>query len=141
MARFNADLSMIASKAIVISVTFLNQSPEIRTSLLLVQSRRGTIPCRFPHADDSPATGARLRNSSRSSTAFVALCGGRPSFRLLQEVAWKGGSRIAVIHRRFYDLAGWKATLFPMPAKSRSAAVSRVEKAWLTFSGYQSLTA
>jgi hypothetical protein len=65
--------------------------------------------------------------------------GGRPSFRLLQEVAWKDGSRIAVIHCRFYDFAGWKATLFPKPAKSRSAAVSRVEKAWLTFSGYQSL--
>jgi hypothetical protein len=62
-----------------------------------------------------------------------------PRLNLQQEAAEKGGSGIAVIHCRFYDLAGWKATLFPMPAKSRRPDKTVREKAWLTFSGYQSL--
>ncbi|WP_210237198.1 hypothetical protein, partial [Mesorhizobium sp. M3A.F.Ca.ET.174.01.1.1] len=62
---------------------------------------------------------------------------------LWQEAAEEGGSRIAVIHHRFYDLAGWKATPISDAGKKWFRSVSLVrtlhEKAWLTFSGYQSL--
>jgi hypothetical protein len=66
MARFNADLSMIASKAIVISVTFLNQSPEIRTSLFA-----RTEPAR----DDPMPFSSRRRfpRHGRTPAKFVAI--------------------------------------------------------------------
>jgi len=48
-----------------------------------------------------------------------------------------------VIHYRFYDLAGWKATPISDAGKKQfrngSQAPIMHEKAWLTFSGYQSL--
>lgn len=48
-----------------------------------------------------------------------------------------------MIQRRFYDLAWWKATPISDAGKKRFRSVSLgpafVEKAWLTFSGYQSL--
>jgi hypothetical protein len=48
-----------------------------------------------------------------------------------------------VIHHRFYDLAGWKATPISDAGKKQFRNVSLGfdphEKAWLTFSGYQSL--
>jgi hypothetical protein len=48
-----------------------------------------------------------------------------------------------VIHHRFYDLAGWKATPISDAGKKQFRSVSMArslrEKAWLTFSGYQSL--
>jgi hypothetical protein len=48
-----------------------------------------------------------------------------------------------VIHYRFYDLAGWKATPISDAGKKQFRSVSLgfdpCEKAWLTFSGYQSL--
>jgi hypothetical protein len=61
MARFNADLSMIASKAIVASITFLNQSPENRTSLFArtEPARDDPMPFssrrRFPRHGRTPA--------------------------------------------------------------------------------------
>ncbi|WP_287062012.1 hypothetical protein [Mesorhizobium sp.] len=48
-----------------------------------------------------------------------------------------------MIHHRFYDLAGWKATPISdagkMQFRNGSTALSVREKAWLTFSGYQPL--
>lgn len=48
-----------------------------------------------------------------------------------------------MIHHRFYDLAGWKATPISDAGKKQfrygSQAPITYEKAWLTFSGYQSL--
>lgn len=48
-----------------------------------------------------------------------------------------------MIHYRFYDLAGWKATPISDAGKKQFRSVTWVptlhEKAWLTFSGYQSL--
>ncbi|CCV13463.1 conserved hypothetical protein [Mesorhizobium sp. STM 4661] len=49
-----------------------------------------------------------------------------------------------MIHHRFYDLAGWKATPISDAGKKQFRYgkywVSALhEKAWLTFSGYQSL--
>ena len=48
-----------------------------------------------------------------------------------------------MIHYRFYDLAGWKATPISDAGKKQfrngSQAPIMHEKAWLTFSGYQSL--
>jgi hypothetical protein len=48
-----------------------------------------------------------------------------------------------VIHYRFYDLAGWKATPISDAGKKQFRSVNLApalhEKAWLTFSGYQSL--
>lgn len=56
-----------------------------------------------------------------------------------------------MIHHRFYDLAQWKATPIPTPAKAlplrkagrgdmlASTPNVRREKAWLTFSGYEAL--
>ena len=70
MARFDADLSMIALEAIGTQQNLLNQSPETGPACLLIQSRHGDKPGRFPHAGDSPATGAHLRNSSQSPEAF-----------------------------------------------------------------------
>jgi hypothetical protein len=58
----------------------------------------------------------------------------------------ESGLRIAAIQCRFYDLAGGKATPISRAGKKHSAAEAlretpgkRHEKAWLTFSGYQSL--
>jgi hypothetical protein len=51
----------------------------------------------------------------------------------LAETVEAGGSRIAVIQRRFYDLAEWKATPISDAGKKRfrngrPAAISRVER-------------
>ncbi len=71
MARFDADLSMIALEAIGTQQNLLNQSPGLsRTSLFAHKEPARGKPGRFPHASDSPATGAHLRNSSQSLEAF-----------------------------------------------------------------------
>ena len=48
-----------------------------------------------------------------------------------------------MIHHRFYDLTGWKATPISDAGKKQcrkgSTGLILDEKAWLTFSGYQSL--
>ncbi|MHA6684257.1 hypothetical protein [Mesorhizobium sp. A556] len=123
MARFNADLSRVASKAIVASITFLNQSPE-NPDQLVCSYRAGAGQTHAVFLTQTiPPPRAHACEIRRNHPAFIALCEGRPWFRLRQEVAWKGGSRIAVIHHRFYGQAGWKATLFPMPAKRRIGCV------------------
>jgi hypothetical protein len=45
-----------------------------------------------------------------------------------------------VIQCRFYDLMAFIATPFSDAGKSYAAAESRAKKAWLTLSGYQSLS-
>jgi hypothetical protein len=69
LARFDADLSMFALESIVTSGTF-EPKPGNRTSLFARTEPAREQPGRFPHAGDSPATGAHLRNSSRSPEAF-----------------------------------------------------------------------
>jgi len=59
-ARFDADLSIVAPEAILASRPFEPKPGKPDQLVALHQSRRGANPCRFPHAGDSPATGARL---------------------------------------------------------------------------------
>jgi len=63
---------MIACEAILTGRTFLNQSPENRTSLFARTEPARDIPAVFIDAGQSPATGAYLRNSSRSPIACFA---------------------------------------------------------------------
>jgi hypothetical protein len=72
MARLNADLSNIVPETVKTERTFLNQSPENRTSLFAHVEPARDNPCRFPAAAASPALGGHLRKSSRS-TAILSL--------------------------------------------------------------------
>jgi hypothetical protein len=66
LARFDADLSMIALEAIGTQQNLFEPKPGLsRTSLFAHKEPARGKPGRFPHASDSPATGARLRKSSR----------------------------------------------------------------------------
>ncbi|TPI59893.1 hypothetical protein FJ420_21110 [Mesorhizobium sp. B3-1-3] len=118
MARFDADLSMIALEAIGTQQNLLNQSPGgAGPACLLIKSRHGTNPAVFltqaiPRHEGTPAKiVATTRAWKGKGAAFAS--------NLWQETAEASGSRIAVIQRRFYDLAGWKATPISDAGKKR----------------------
>jgi hypothetical protein len=138
-ARLNADLSKIAPEVISTQRTSLNHGPETgpaccshepaRNQSLPFSSRR-----HFPRHGCVPAKFLAIARCPFSLHAKGIVFSGACS-RVVQE----DGPRIAATHLRFYDLAGAKATPISMPAKSRCPGRESPEKAWLTFSGYQSL--
>lgn len=105
---------------------------------MLLSSRRGaTLAVFLPQALPPPrASTCENRRDHLHSRRF----GDDLPLTLTQQKAeGKGCPWIAVTHHRFYDLTRRKATPISMPAKGRSINEIALEKAWLTFSGYQSL--
>ena len=123
MARFNADLSMSVLEGIETQQNLLNQSPE-KPDQLVCSYRAGAGQSHavfFTQAIPPPR--AHACEIRRDHLSPYRLMRWEPSFASLQQkAAEEGGSRIAVTRYRFYDLAGWKATPFRMPAKARRHA-------------------
>jgi len=117
MARFDADLSMIALEAIGTQQNLLNQSPAAPDQLVAHTEPAREFPAVFIAQAIPPPREHACENRrdhlepggerNRPHTLPLALnCRGRRS-------------RIAVIQRRFYDLAGWKATPISDAGKKR----------------------
>lgn len=139
MARLNADLSNVVPETVKTERTFLNQSPETRTSLFC-SCRAGAVQplpfsCRRHFPRLGQATAKIVAITCIPATLAKTYLSPGPS----RKAEGKGGPWIAVTHHRFYDLTRRKATPISMPAKGRSVSEIALEKAWLTFSGYQSL--
>jgi hypothetical protein len=109
-ARCVAVMSIAALEAIALPAEPLQQSPENRTSYLLIQSRRGLCPAVFLK-QRLPQTGMPRRNSSKSLMPIVPIRRGR--FCAIIPV-WKkaasGPFGIEAIRPRFYDLPAPMAT-------------------------------
>lgn len=139
LARLNADLSNIVPESVKTERTFLNLSPENRTSLFC-SCRAGAVqPLPFSYRSRFPRLGRATAKIVAITCIPAALAKTLPLTRTQQKAEGKGGPGIAVTHHRFYDLTRRKATPISMPAKGRSVSEIAPEKAWLTFSGYQSL--
>ncbi|RWM05862.1 MAG: hypothetical protein E5X80_13010 [Mesorhizobium sp.] len=118
MARFDADLSMIALEAIGTQQNLFEPKPGLsRTSLFAHTEPARDIPAVFIAQAIPPPREHACENrrdhlkpgSERSRLHILPLAG----------TAEAGGSRIAVIQCRFYDLAGWKATPISDAGKKR----------------------
>jgi hypothetical protein len=109
MARFDADLSMIALEAIGTQQNLFEPKPGLsRTSLFAHKEPARDIPAvsltqAIPPPREHACENRRDHLGLEAEEAALLLTFGRN--------CCGKRSRIAVIQRRFYDLTGWKATL------------------------------